>query len=237
MARGKYRGGKATGRRTFTSPEELEAEQRAQRGGAGGRGGGGDSGRGGDGSRRAAAGELPSDSDDDDNDVPSVKGKEPAEPAEAPRAPPVQRQQHRAFEVGHTPHTRDGSRSCPSRSRDRAGTCPCACSLHPRTRSVGLQPPRRTTVGKGLLGRMGTETRAADGGILLLFQDGQGERPALSRKEREELEKQQAQARYWKLHEQVKPLESPLHAWVHCRPLSPRLGRVFLTRQGFSPTA
>lgn len=101
MARGKYRGGKATGRRTFTSPEELEAEQRAQRGGAGGRGGGGDSGRGGDGGpRRAAAGELPSDSDDDDdNGMSNVKGKQPAEPAEAPRAPPVQRQQHRAFEV------------------------------------------------------------------------------------------------------------------------------------------
>jgi hypothetical protein len=39
-------------------------------------------------------------------------------------------------------------------------------------------------------------------------QEGQGERPALSRKEREEIEKQAAQARYWKLHEQVRPNET-----------------------------
>jgi hypothetical protein len=119
MARGKYRGGKATGKRTFTSPEELEAEARSQRGGAGGRGGGGDSGRGGfSQSRTGGAGELPSDSDSD-GDGDGAAGVGPAAAAaagmakltvvaerhrgdttvEAPRAAPVAQQQHRAFEV------------------------------------------------------------------------------------------------------------------------------------------
>lgn len=61
----------------------------------------------------------------------------------------------------------------------------------------------------------------------MLVQDGQGERPTLSRKEREELEKQQAQARYWKLHEQVKPSDhEPSLAPTPCVPLPAGLLRM-----------